>query len=230
MPMTPGCQPSAAANTRAGDCGAGLDCRDRRLQRLRLDLAALVVVGVEARCELRGFLRIVGGEQPGAEIGGADPAAGIDPRPQNETEMVGVDRHGHAADRRQRAQPGIAPLPRDPDALRDKRAVDPGQRDDVADGAERDQVEPLQQVGFGPRAVPAGLAQRPVDRDDEQKGDADRGERAVRARLVEPVRIDHRDGRRQQRLADVMIDDDHVEPGFAWRRPAARAPSRRNRP
>ncbi len=169
----------------SGRLRAGLDRRDRRLQRLGLDRAALAVVGVESRCQLRGFLRVVGGEQPGAEIGGADPAAGIDPGPEHEAEMVGVDRFGHAADRGQRAQPGIAALPRDPDALRDKRAVDPGQRDDVAHRAERDQIEPLQQVGFGPLGVPAGLAQRPVDGDGQQEGDPDRGERSVRASLVE---------------------------------------------
>ncbi len=34
------------------------------------------------------------------------------------------------------------------------------------------------------------------------------------AGLVEPVRVDDRDGPRQQRLGDVMIDDDHLEPGL----------------
>ncbi len=98
--------------------------------------------------------------------------------------------------------------------LRDQCPVDPGQRHDIAHRAERDEIEPLQEIGLGPAAIPAGLAQRAVERDDQQKGDPDRGERAVRARLVEPVRIDHGERARQQRLRDVMIDDDHVEPGL----------------
>jgi hypothetical protein len=128
--------------------------------------------------------------------------------------MIGVDRRGHAAHGGQRPQTGIARLPGDPEALRNERAVDAGQRDDIAHRAECDEIEPLQQVGLEPLSVPAGLAQPTVNGDSEQEGDPDRGKRAVRARLVEPVRIDDRNGSRQQRLADVMIDDDHVEPGF----------------
>jgi hypothetical protein len=36
----------------------------------------------------------------------------------------------------------------------------------------------------------------------------------VRAVLVEPVRVDDRDSPGQQRFGDVMIDDDHLEPGL----------------
>ena len=193
MPMTPGCQPSAAAKTRAGDCGPASTVAIAASSVSRLDLAALAVVGVEAPGQFRRERRVVGREQPRAEIGGADPAAGIDPRAEHKAEMIGVDRLADAADRGQRPHSGIAQLPRHPDALRDQRAVDPGQRHDIAYRAERHQVEPLQQIGLGPVGVPAGLAQRAVDRDRQQKGDADRGERAMRAGLVEPVRVDDRD-------------------------------------
>ena len=129
--------------------------------------------------------------------------------------MIGVDRLVDAGDRGQRGEARVGAAPRDLDPLRDQRAVDPGERNDIADRAERHQIEPLQQVGLGSAAaVPAGLAQRAVDRDDQQKGDADRRQRAMRAALVEPVRVDDRDGARQQRLGDVMIDDDDLEPGL----------------
>ena len=46
-------------------------------------------------------------------------------------------------------------------ALGDEGAVEAGERHDVADRAERDQVEPLQQVRLGPAgAVPAARAQQ----------------------------------------------------------------------
>ncbi len=190
-----------------------LDRGDRRLQGLRLDLAALAVVAVEPGCQLGGQRRIIGGEEARAEVGGADPSAGIDPGTQDEAEMVGVDRRTHPADRGERFQPGIGALPRDLDALRDQGPVDPGQGHDIAHRTEGDEIDPLQQVRLGPPAIPPGLAQRPVERDDQEKGDPDRGKRATRTRLVEPVRVDQGERARQQRLADVMIDDDHVEPG-----------------
>ena len=91
----------------------------------------------------------------------------------------------------------------------------PASGNDIAHRAERHQVEPAHQVGFGAvPGIPAHLAQRAVDRDDEQKGDADRRQAAMRALLVEPIRVDDRRRARQQRFGDVMIDDDDLEPGF----------------
>ncbi len=72
-------------------------------------------------------------------------------------------------------------------------------------------------IGRGARRVPAGLPQGAIDRDGEQEGDADRGELAMPARLVEPVRIDHGKGGGQLRLGDMMIDDDDVEAGSSCR-------------
>ena len=52
-------------------------------------------------------------------------------------------------------------------ALGDKGAVEPAQRHDVGDGAERDDVREAEQVGLRPRIAPeAALAQLAVDRDD----------------------------------------------------------------
>src|SRR3546814_2938005 len=55
-----------------------------------LDLLALAVVAVElGRHDIR-LAGIVAGQQPCAEIGLADAAAGIDPRPEQEAEMIGT--------------------------------------------------------------------------------------------------------------------------------------------
>ena len=112
MPMTPGCQPSAAAKTSTGESlfwrsTSSIAASKRRA----LDLAALLVVAVEMLRPFGGERRVVGRQQPRAEIGGADPAAGIDPRPQHEAELIGVDRldaPGRGAERRQRGHAGIA--------------------------------------------------------------------------------------------------------------------------
>ena len=88
---------------------------------------------------------------------------------------------------------------------------------DVGDGAERDEVEQVDDLRLGPVAdEPAAAAQLAQQRDAEQEGHADRGEMAVgRAELalVEPVGVDHRERDRKQARALVMVDDDHVEPG-----------------
>ena len=54
----------------------------------------------------------------------------------------------------------------------------------------RDQVEPLHEVGLGAQAVPARLAQRAVDGDDEEEGDPYYRELEVRALLIEAARVD----------------------------------------
>ena len=97
--------------------------------------------------------------------------------------MVGVERLVDAGDGAERRDAGIGAAPRRLDPLRDQSPVETVERDDIAHRAERHQIEPAEQVGLGPRAlVPAGPAQRAIDRDDQQKGDADRGQAAVRAR------------------------------------------------
>ena len=102
-------------------------------------------------------------------------------------------------------------------ALRDERAVEALQPRDVGDGAERDEVEQVDDLRLGaalrrtPRA--AKLAQQ---RDAEQERHADRREMAVRSAvlaLVEPVGIDQRMRDRKQARALVVVDDDDVEPG-----------------
>ena len=69
MPMTPGCQPSPAAKTSGRGAIAALDLVDRLRQHPRLDLAPLGVERVELLREAARLDRIVGRQQPRAEIG-----------------------------------------------------------------------------------------------------------------------------------------------------------------
>src|SRR5437763_187197 len=96
----------------------------------------------------------------------AAPAGGVGPGGEDRAEVIGVERRCDAADRGKRAQPRIGLAARDAEALSDKRAVDPDKRHDIAHRAERDEVEPMQEIGLGPRGVPADFAQRAVERDD----------------------------------------------------------------
>ena len=94
----------------------------------------------------------------------------------------------------------------------DEGAVEAGERDHVADGAERDEVEPLQQRRLRPGGEGAPVAQHAGDGDQHDEGDADGRQMLERARLVDPVGVDHRQGRRQRLLGGVMVDDDHLQP------------------
>ena len=56
---------------------------------------------------------------------------------------------GEAGNVDQRGQPDVAAGAHDLQALRDKGAVEPGQRHDIGNGAERDDIEQLGQLGSG---------------------------------------------------------------------------------
>ena len=95
-------------------------------------------------------------------------------------------------------------------ALRDQRPVEPHQRHDVADRAERDQIQPAAQVRLRAAGEMTARAQRAVERHHREERDPDRGQLADRADLVAPVRIDHPERLRQLGLCDVMIDHDDL--------------------
>ncbi len=193
----PGMPPLSRGEHQRRRLRRALDQRDRCLQRARLDLAPLAVVAVEPLRQLGGERRVVGRQQARAKIGGADPAAGIDPRPQHETELIRVDGPVFGGNGGECLEAGVGRVPRHSQTLRDEGAVDARQWHHIAHRAERDEIEPLQQIGLGTVAVPSGLAQGAVQRDHQQISDANRREHAVRAFLVEPVRIDHRQRARQ---------------------------------
>ncbi len=131
---------------------AVLDLRDRLRQNARLDLAPLGVVGVELLRQARASSGSSVDEQPRAEIGRADPAAGIDPRPQDEAGVIGADRARRCRHVGQRREARIGAPPHHLEPLRHQRAVEAGQRHHVADRAERHEIEPVHQIGLAPAA------------------------------------------------------------------------------
>ena len=178
-----------------------------------LDLAALEVERVEPERERRGLLGVLGGQQPRAEVGLAHAPARVQPRAENEGRVIGARWLAHPGDVGERPESQVAAPRHDLEPLAHQRPVDARQRHHVADRAERDQVEPVAQVGLGPGGEPAGVAERSVEPDQEQEGDADGGQLAAARAVVEPVGIDHGGGLGQAGLGDVMVDDDDVEPG-----------------
>ena len=116
-------------------------------------------------------------------------------------------RHIHQA---HRPRP-LAPAQRD-QTLGDEGAVEPDQRHDIGDGAERDVVEETEQIGLRPLArQKPRCAQNAIDRDDGHEGQPDGGEMAESGEVVAPVRIDDGDSRRQDLVGLMVIDDDDVD-------------------
>ena len=76
---------------------------------LGLDRAALLVEPVEFGGDRRGLVGILGGEQAHAEVGLADPAAGVDPRAEREAEIAAFGRAVEAGGVDQRGEADIAP-------------------------------------------------------------------------------------------------------------------------
>ncbi len=97
----------------------------------------------------------------------------------------------------------------------DERPVEPDQRRDIGDGAERDVVQHAEQIRLGPFGVPeAAGAQLAIDRDQRDQHETDGGQMAETGEVVGPVRIDQRLDLRQFIAALVMVDnhDRHSEP------------------
>ena len=158
----------------------------------------------------------VDGQQPHAEVGLADPAAGVDPRAERETEVAAARRLHQPRRLGERAHPDILPPRHDLEALRDEGAVEGLQPRDVRDGAERDEVEQVDELRLLAVCEEAAAAKLAHQRHAEQERHSDRREVTVRRAelaFVEPVGVDQREGDRKRRRALVMVDDDHVEAG-----------------
>ncbi len=65
---------------------------------------------VEAQRQRADLVRIVARQQACAEIGLADPSAGIDPRPQQEAQMIGARRLAQPRHVGKRREAGVAAL------------------------------------------------------------------------------------------------------------------------
>ena len=113
--------------------------------------AALAVEPVELGGDPPGLDRIVGAKQQRAEIGAADAAAGVDARPEQEAEMKRLRRAGQPRHVHQRGEADVVAAAHRQQSLGDEGAVEALQRHHVGDGAERDDVEPAEQVRLRPR-------------------------------------------------------------------------------
>ena len=157
---------------------------------------------------------IIARQQPGAEIGLPDPAAGIDPWPEQKAQVIGTGDLLEAGNVGQGGKPDVAPFGHHLETLANQRPIDARKRHDIAHRAQCHEVQPLAQIGLGAArpGVPAGLAQPSVDTDRQQECHAHRRHLLVRAVVIDPVGIDHRNGLWQRDLGHVVVDDDGVEP------------------
>ena len=183
---------------------------------LVLDRLALLVEPVEGFGDTVRLDGIVGGEQAAAERGIADAAAGVDARADEEGEMEGVDRLADARDADQRPQPRILLPAYGEQPLDDEGAVDAGERDDVAHRRQRDEIEPAEQVGRRPAR--RRRAQGADSFHERQEDDAGGAEMALPGKIVLPVGIDDRDGRRQRTADLVVVEHDDVCASLIGRR------------
>ena len=102
MPTTPGCQPSPAAQT-SGASRPRASAWASAASRTRASISRRSVFSSSSRsASAARLVRVVGGQQPRAEVGLADAAAGIDPRAEEEAEVIGRRRLVHPRDVGQR--------------------------------------------------------------------------------------------------------------------------------
>ena len=163
-----------------------------------------------SRLFARRLRRIVGEQELRAEVGAADPPAGVDARTEQEAEMPRLGRAGEPHHIHQRGQADtLAGAHRD-QPLGDEGAVESDQRRDIGDGAERDVMQHAEQVGLGhlggKDTTPAQLA---IDRDQRHQREPDGGEMSETGHVIWPVRVHQCIDLGQLLARLVMIDHDH---------------------
>ncbi len=188
---------------------AALDLLAGGVEHRGLDRAPLAVEPVEPLGQRRGLVRVSRGQQAHAEVGGADPPAGVDARADGVAEIARAGRRGEARDIGQRGQSRALAAGQHGQALAHEGAVQPGQRRHVSDGRHGDEVEQAQQVGLGPVAEELLGAHQPVGGDQQQEDHARGAEMAEARAVLGAVRIDD-DRVRQLGPRQVVVDDDDV--------------------
>ncbi len=195
----------------------GLGNGHRLVEHRRLDVAPGAVEFVQFLGQALGFRGIVGRQQLYAQIGAADAAAGIDARPDDESRMERAHQGGRiavAGDLHQGADAGVLALGHDLQALGGQCAVKAGQGRDVADGAQRRQVQPLHQVRTRVRLEQAPRLGFAVERGHDDEDDAGGGEITLGRGAARPVGIDHGAGLRRILAHQVVVDDHDLQPDF----------------
>ena len=178
------------------------------------DHPAFAVEPVELGGDPCRFRNVAFQQQPHAEIGAPDPPAGIDARPQHEAEMPGFGRTVQPRHIHQRGVADmVAPAHRD-QALGDEGAIEPDQRRDVGDGAERHMMQHAEQIRLRHfRRPESPRPQFAVDRDQRDQHEPDGREMTEAGEIVGPVRIHQRIDLGQHIAALMVIDHDdrHAE-------------------
>ena len=211
---------------RAAGIGLGLALAQSRIEDVGLDGLALAVDGVEGLGHRARFVGVVAQQQAQTQIGLPDPAGGVDAGAERETQRHRIRRAVHGGDIQQRGNPRPLATRHHPQALRHEGAVEAGERHDVADGRQRDEVEQRHQVRLGSRGEPLRAAQRPDGGDHGEERHAGRAQAAQARAAVEAVRVDGgQDGRDAVGL--VVVEHDHVR--AVRSRPARRRRRCRNR-
>ena len=113
-----------------------------------LDRAAFLVEAVEFGGDGARFLGVGCGQQAHAEVGLADPAAGIDPRPKREPEVAAGRAFDQARGVGEGGEADVAALGHHLEPLGDEGAVEGLQFGDVGDRAERDNVDQVEDLGL----------------------------------------------------------------------------------
>ena len=155
-------------------------------QRGDLDLLAGAVQPVELGGDGARLEVVRRRQEPRAEARVADPAARVDPRADQEAEMIGPRRPVRAGDVEQGREARPAALPHHLEPLDDEGAVEAGQRHDVGDGRERHEVERATRSGALRPFQKPFCAQGPVQRDQRHEHDARGGEMAEAREVVLP--------------------------------------------
>ena len=135
------------------------------------DLLALAVVGVELLRDGQRFGEVAGQEQAQGFLGGFQAAGGIEAGRELEADFVGAEQGRGLGDSFQGDQAGALGGVQAFQAGGNQNAVFAGQRDDVGNGAEGDQVEQGAQVEVG-RAGQAGFASALEEGVGELEGEA----------------------------------------------------------
>ncbi len=137
------------------------------LQCLGLDPAPLTIQAVEFHGDPPCFRRVAGEQQPGSQSRIANPAAGVDPGADQETEVEDARRAVRPRHVEKRGQSRTLAPVHEREALDDQRPVQPDQRNDVGDRSERHEIETGEKIRCRPcpprnRKPAAGDAKRPA--------------------------------------------------------------------
>ena len=83
-------------------------------------------------------------------------------------------------------EPDVGPTGQNFETLRNECSIDTDKRDDIADGAKRHKIEPLEQIRLRPVRVMSSRPQSSIERDNEKECHADCGQ-ADQAHPTHPI-------------------------------------------